>query len=70
MASVGNLETYGVLTGIEEEERDDALDIFSRMYSPAVGRGQVLDYLSHTGMDALKGADILSTAPGNVFLQH
>ena len=33
------------------------------MYSPAVGRGQVLDYLSHTGMDALKGADILSTAP-------
>ena len=63
VASVGNLETYGVLTGIEEEERDDALDLFSRMYSPAVGRGQVLDYLSHTGMDALKGADILATAP-------
>ena len=63
VASVGNLETYGVLTGIEEAERDDALEVFSRMYSPAVGRGQVLDYLSHTGMDALKGADILSTAP-------
>ena len=63
VASVGNLETYGVLTGIEEEERDEALDLFSRMYSPAVGRGQVMDYLSHTGMDALKGADILSTAP-------
>ncbi len=63
VASVGNLETYGVLTGIEEEERDEALDLFSRMYSPAVGRGQVLDYLSHTGMDALKGADILATAP-------
>ncbi len=63
VASVGNLETYGVLTGIEEDERDDAPDLFSRMYSPAVGRGQVLDYLSHTGMDALKGADILSTAP-------
>ncbi|GIT02487.1 MAG: hypothetical protein CM1200mP27_11120 [Chloroflexota bacterium] len=28
-----------------------------------MGRGQVMDYLSHTGMDALKGADILSTAP-------
>ena len=63
VASVGNLETYGVLTGIEDDQRDEALDIFSRMYSPAMGRGQVMDYLSHTGMDALKGADILSTAP-------
>ena len=63
VASVGNLETYGVLTGIEDDQRDEALDIFSRMYSPAMGRGPVMDYLSHTGMDALKGADILSTAP-------
>ena len=63
VASVGNLETYGVLTGIEADERDEALDLFSRMYSPAIGRGAVVDYLSHTGMDALKGADILSTAP-------
>jgi uncharacterized protein (DUF1501 family) len=63
VASVGNLETYGVLTGIEDNQREEALDIFSRMYSPALGRGQVMDYLSHTGMDALKGADILSTAP-------
>jgi len=63
VASVGNLETYGVLTGIDDNQRDEALDIFSRMYSPAMGRGQVMDYLSHTGMDALKGADILSTAP-------
>ena len=63
VASVGNLETYGVLTGIDDDQRDEALDFFSRMYSPAMGRGQVMDYLSHTGMDALKGADILSTAP-------
>lgn len=63
VASVGNLETYGVLTGIEDDQREEALDIFTRMYSPAMGRGQVMDYLSHTGMDALKGADILSTAP-------
>ncbi len=40
VASVGNLETYGVLTGIEDEQREEALDIFSRMYSPAPGRGQ------------------------------
>ncbi|MEK7814642.1 MAG: DUF1501 domain-containing protein, partial [Chloroflexota bacterium] len=63
VASVGNLETYGVLTGMEEDQRTEALDIFSRMYSPAMGRGPVVDYLSQTGMDALKGADILSVAP-------
>ena len=64
VASVGNLETYGVLTTIEQEnQRTEALDIFSRMYSPAAGRDAVLNYLSQTGMDALTGADILATAP-------
>ena len=64
VASVGNLATYGVLTGIDgEDQRADALDVFSRIYSPTVGRNMVVDYLSQTGMDALKGADILSTAP-------
>ncbi len=64
VASVGNLATYGVLTGIEaEEQRMDALDIFSKMYSPTIGRSAVVEYLSQTGTDALKGADILSTAP-------
>ena len=66
VASVGNLATYGVLTGIEgEDQRADALDVFSRIYSPTLGRSMVVDYLSQTGMDALKGADILSTAPEN-----
>jgi len=64
VASVGNLETYGVLTSIEvEQQRMEALDIFARMYSPAIGLGPGDEYLSQTGMDALKGADILSTAP-------
>jgi uncharacterized protein (DUF1501 family) len=64
VASVGNLETYGVLTGIEgEDQRADALDIFARMYSPLIGTGPANEYLSQTGLDALKGADILSTAP-------
>ena len=64
VASVGNLESYGVLTGIEiEEQRTRALDVFSRVYSPMIGQGPVLDYFAHTGLDALKGADILSTAP-------
>ncbi|PKB80075.1 MAG: hypothetical protein BZY88_10080 [SAR202 cluster bacterium Io17-Chloro-G9] len=64
VASVGNLETYGLLTGIDgEAQRNEALDIFGRMYSPAVGTGPVMDYIHATGTDALKGADILATAP-------
>lgn len=64
VASVGNLETYGVLTGIDgEDQRSQALEIFAKTYSPAIGSGPVNDYLSQTGLDALKGADILKTAP-------
>ena len=66
VASVGSLETYGVLTGIEgEDQRSQALDIFARMYSPMIGSGAANEYLSQTGLDALKGADILTTAPQN-----
>ncbi len=64
VASVAVLETYGVLTGISgEPERSQALDIFARMYSPTVGLGATMDYLGQTGLDALKGADILKAAP-------
>ena len=64
VASVAVLETYGVLTGIvNEPERSKALDIFARMYSPTVGLGAAMDYLGQTGLDALKGADILKAAP-------
>ncbi|MYC31682.1 MAG: DUF1501 domain-containing protein [Chloroflexi bacterium] len=64
VASVAILETYGVLTGIQgEPERGQALDIFARMYSPTVGLGVTMDYLGQTGLDALKGADILKAAP-------
>jgi len=64
VASVAVLETYGVLTGITgEPERSEALDVFSRMYAPTIGSGAVMDYLGQTGLDALKGADILKTAP-------
>jgi uncharacterized protein (DUF1501 family) len=66
VASVGNLETYGVLTGIEaEDQRTMALETFSRTYEPMLGKGPVLSYFAQTGLDALKGADILSTAAAN-----
>jgi uncharacterized protein (DUF1501 family) len=64
VASVGDLETYGVLTGIKgQDQRTQALEVFANMYGPAVGRGYVLDYIRRTGTDALKGADILADAP-------
>ena len=64
VASVGNLETYGLLTGIEgEDQRSQALDVFGRMYGPTIGSSYTLDYIRRTGTDALKGADILATAP-------
>jgi uncharacterized protein (DUF1501 family) len=64
VASVGDLESYGVLTGIKgQDQRTQALEVFAHMYGPAVGRGYVLDYIRRTGTDALKGADILADAP-------
>ena len=64
VASVSDIENYGVLTGItEKQQREKALERFSRMYSPAIGRGPVMDYIGSVGLDALKGADILRTAP-------
>ncbi len=63
VASVSDLTSYGILTGLEDNQREVALERFERMYGPAVGTGYVMDYLSQTGLDALKGADILSTAP-------
>ena len=66
VTSVSDLESYGVLSGvpsIAEQEKTQVLERFARMYAPAIGTGQVMDYLSQTGQDVLKGADILKTAP-------
>jgi len=65
VASVGNLETYGLLTGIQgQDQRAQALDVFARMYGPTIGTGYAMNYIRNTGVDALKGADVLATAPG------
>ena len=64
VAAIADLSTYGVLTGItDQDQRSKALDLFARMYSPAIGAGAVTDYLRSTGMDALKGADVVKVAP-------
>ena len=64
VTSVGDLDSYGLLTGIsEKQQREEALDTFKSMYSPAIGTGPVMEYLSQTGMDVLTGADQLKVAP-------
>ena len=64
VASVGNLETYGLLPDVQDEmKRSYALDTFGRMYGPMLGQDAVAQILSQAGTDALKGADTLRTAP-------
>ena len=64
VASVADLSKYGLLTDFErEQERTAALDLFGRMYAPRIGRGKVSDFIRRLGIEALQGADILSTAP-------
>ena len=64
VASVGNLDNYGLMTPVEAEaERARDLDIFKRMYTPAIGSGPVMSYLGQTGRDSLVGAELLKLAP-------
>ncbi len=64
VAAVEDLDSYGMLTGItESQQRERVLDRYKRMYAPAIGTGPVMDFLGQTGLDALKGADILKVAP-------
>ncbi len=64
VASVGNLATYGLYPDLQDAWlRRYALDCFKQMYGVAEGGDMVMDFLSRTGEDAAKGADILRTAP-------
>ena len=67
VTSVNNLATYGVFSSVRSltsnEERTQLLDSFARMYAPAIGTGPTMEYLGQTGLDALKGADIIKLAP-------
>jgi len=64
VACVDDLKSYGLLTGISgEKQREQILDRFSRMYAPEMGNDVVTEYLGQTGLEAMKGADILKVAP-------
>jgi uncharacterized protein (DUF1501 family) len=64
VASVGDLDTYGLFPDVQDEElRMFTLEAFSKMYGGAAGRDPAMELLGQTGQDALQGADILRTAP-------
>ena len=67
VAAVADLSSYGLFTGVEHDaERERMLARFAAMYAPGMGTGPVadiMDYLSLTGKDAMKGADILREVP-------
>ena len=77
VASVAELDSYGLLTNLSSVQRQAALEVFSWMYDdgwndqglpPVPMRqtpdpvGEVLRYMGQTGLDAQKGATILRTA--------
>ena len=65
VACVDDLDNYGLLPGItEQQQRTKILDRFARLYSPVMGTSAVMDYMGQVGLDTLEGADVLKEAPG------
>ena len=64
VASVTDLDTYGLMSHVDAgDQGSEALEVFRRIYTQAIGSGPVMDFLSQTGLDALRGTDILSSVP-------
>ena len=65
VTSLGDLDGYGLMTSVEiQEQRAEELDVFRRIYTPAIGSGATMNYLQQTGDDVLSGIDRLQTVPG------
>jgi uncharacterized protein (DUF1501 family) len=77
VASVAQLDSYGLLTSLSSvSQRQSALEVFGCMYDDGINdmgmpqmtettpMDDVLKYMGQTGLDAQKGADILSSALG------
>ena len=63
VASVGSLESYGLFPDIQEEvSRARALEAFGKLYGSVDARDSLAGFLAQTGNDALRGADVLSSA--------
>jgi uncharacterized protein (DUF1501 family) len=59
----GSLENYGMLPGIEAQQRQKILERFAKAYAPLMGQDEVMKYMGQTGLDSMAGADILKAAP-------
>ena len=65
VASVGDLDNYGLMTSIEDAAyRSNMLDNFKNLYTQAIGSGPVSDFLGRTGNDILSSAELLKDVPG------
>ena len=61
VTSIGDLEGYGVMNRLEKQTlRDKSLSTFKNIYDQAIGGGPVSEYIGKTGIDILKGADMLA----------
>ena len=66
VASVGDLSTYGLFPDLKDQWlREYAMEAFGKMYGAAAGKEAVMGFLGQTGTNALRGAEILNTAPEN-----
>ena len=62
VASVTDIDSYGLMNHLKEsEQKSEMLEVFRDMYTQAIGTGPVIDFLSQTGLNALKGADIIGS---------
>jgi len=65
VVTLDNLENYGLLTVISQpQHRKRGLNTYKHIYGLAIVTSPVMDFLVQTGLDVLKGADILNVAPG------
>jgi len=65
VTSIGDLEGYGVMNRLEKQTlRDKSLSTFKNIYDQAIGSGPVSEYIGKTGIDILKGADMLADVAG------
>ncbi len=61
VTSIGDLESYGVMNRLHKETlRNKSLATFRNIYDQAVGTSPVAEYIGKTGIDILKGADLLA----------
>ena len=64
VTSVGDLGIYGLYPDLDGDPwQKHALDTFSRMYGPEGDRSLIMEFLAQTGGGALRGAEVLRTAP-------